>query len=157
MRFTVVDRSGTTSFAGPGHCLKALVAGCSHGPDSLNELLGRVRRYDERFVQNVLNSLAIFDEQVVSDDSASIDRWIDRHEDEPDATFRVYNQRLRNLSLDAGRLGIVLFNLPEHRIVQIQNAYGELLRKDRGRIWIEGRPVNRYYHYSLPDNWSLLP
>ncbi len=69
----------------------------------------------------------------------------------------MFNQWLRKRSLAPERLGVVLFNLLERRIVQIQNAYGELQQQDRGRIRVEGNPVNRYYHYRLPDSWALVP
>jgi hypothetical protein len=157
MRFTVIDTNGTVSFSGPGHVLKALVAGCSDGAVELSDLLERVRQIDKQFVDHVLNELARFDEHVVADRPESIDRWLERPDDAPPEAFRVFDQRLRNRSLTAERLGVVLFNLPEHRIVQIENSYGELLREDRGRIRIDGKPVNRYYHYSLPESWTLLP
>ena len=157
MRFTVIDPGGTVSFSGPGHCLKALVAGCSHGADDVAALLERVRRYDEQFVEQVWNELARFDEHVLPESPESIELWLDRSLPESLEAFRVFDQQLRNRSLTAGRLGVVLFNLPERRIVQIENSYGELLRKDRGRIRVDGKPVNRYYHYTLPDNWTLLP
>jgi hypothetical protein len=157
MRFTVIDAHGTVSFSGPGHCLKALVAACSYGPVELEDLLQRVRQIDGRFVEHVLNELARFDEHVVPEHPESIDRWLEQSGESTCEAFRVFDQRLRNRSLTAERLGVVLFNLPEHRIVQIENSYGELLRQDRGRIRVNGKPVNRYYHYSLPENWSLLP
>jgi len=157
MRFTVIDTAGTVSFIGPGHCLKALVAACSHGVVDVPSLLERVRGYDERFVEHVLNELARFDEHVLPESSVSVERWLERSIDEKLEAFRVFDQRLRNRSLTAEKLGIVLFNLPERRIVQIENSYGELLRRDRGRIRIDGRPVKRYYYYTLPDNWALLP
>lgn len=157
MRFTVVDSEGSVSFAGPGHCLKIITAACSRDPADHQELLNTVREYDERFAERVLDDLAIFDEFVAADRSRSIDRWIQSNAATNQPTFRIYNQQLRNMSLNAETLGIVLFNLVERRIVQIQNAYGEILRTDRGRIRIDGKPVRRYYHYALPDHWALLP
>ncbi|MCC6944361.1 MAG: hypothetical protein IT335_07275 [Thermomicrobiales bacterium] len=157
MRFTVIDSLGTASFAGPGHGLKILVAGCSRGPETLNGLLEVVRRYDMAFVDRVRGELARFDEHVVRDDQSTIDDWLDQRHAIDQPAFRVFDQRLRNLSLLPEKLGIVLFNLPEQRIVQIQNAYGEVLRRDRGRIRERGAPVNRYYHYDLPSSWQLLP
>ncbi|CAN5670092.1 hypothetical protein BH23CHL5_BH23CHL5_03920 [soil metagenome] len=145
------------SFAGPGHCLKIITAACSRDPSSHQELLNNVREYDERFADRVLDDLAIFDEFVAPDRLKSIERWIQSQAATDQPTFRIYNQHLRNMSLNAETLGIVLFNLVERRIVQIQNAYGELLRADRGRIRVDGRPVKRYYHYALPDEWALLP
>jgi hypothetical protein len=157
MRFTIVDTAGTVSFAGPGHCAKVLIAGCSSGPSDFRSLLERVREFDGQFVDGVLNSLAIFDEQVLDDRPETADRWLEQSRRQGIGAFRVYNQALRNLSLTAERLGIVLFNLRERRIVQIENSYGELLRSDRGRIRIDGNPVNRFYHYTLPDTWTLFP
>jgi len=157
MRFTVIDRDGTISFAGPGHCLKVLVAGCSKGPESVGALLSGIRRYDAEFVDRVRAELARFDEYVVKEDQASIEHWLDDDNAVVRDTFRVLDQRLRNMSLLPERLGVVLFNLPEQRIIQIQNAYGEVLRRDRGRVREAGAPVNRFYHYSLPETWQLLP
>lgn len=157
MRFTVIDHEGTMSFTGPGHGLKLLVAGCSHGPESAGALLQSIRAYDEAFVDRVKFELARFDEHVVRDDQRSIEAWLSSEVAPVFPAFRVFNQRLRNMSLWPEKLGVVLFNLPEQRIVQIQNAYGELLRRDRGRFRQGGTPVNRFYHYSLPDSWQLLP
>ena len=157
MRFTVIDSAGTSSFVGPGHCLKVLVAGCSRGPDSLARLMESVRGYDPAFVDRVRAELARFDEHVVREDQATIDKWLEQDHTNRLPTFRVFDQRLRNMSLLPEKLGVVLFNLPEKRIIQIQNAYGEVLRQDRGRIREDGKPVNRYYHYSLPSSWQLLP
>jgi hypothetical protein len=157
MRFTVIDPAGAISFVGPGHCLKAITAGCSRDPKTSDDLFRIVRTYDARFVRSVLGDLAVFDEFVVEDQADSIDLWLGGEMSGQYRAFRILNQQLRNLSLMAEQLGIVLFNLVERRIVQIQNAYGEVLRSDRGRIRIDGRPVNRYYHYSLPDAWSLVP
>ncbi len=157
MRFTLIDSSGTISFTGPGHFLKALVAGCSAEPASTGLLLESVRQLDPKFVDAVRIDLARFDEHVVKDDPASIDEWLEREGEERPQVFRVFNQQLRNMSLEPERLGVVLFNLPEQRIIQIQNAYGEVLRQDRGRIRQDGVPVRRYYEYTLPDRWQLLP
>ncbi len=145
------------SFAGPGHGLKLLVAGCSYSPASAAALLNSIRSYDESFIDNVKFELARFDEHVVHDDPRSIDDWLSGQTEPGNTAFRVFNQRLRNMSLLPAKLGVVLFNLPEQRIVQIQNAYGEVLRRDRGRFRQGGAPVNRFYHYSLPDSWQLLP
>ncbi len=157
MRFTVIDETGTVSFAGPGHGLKVLVAGCSRGPESLSELLIDVRRYDALFVDRVRGELARFDEHVLKDDPTSISIWLEQDHEKSSSAFRVFNQRMRNLSLQPEKLGVVLFNLPEKRIIQIENAYGEVLRRDRGRFRDEGRPIDRFYHYTLPTSWQLLP
>ncbi len=48
-------------------------------------------------------------------------------------------------------------DLPAQRIVQVQNSYAALLRRDRGRIRTAGRPTRHLYRYVLPDEWRLVP
>ncbi len=64
MRYTIVDKSGTTSFVAPWNTLKALVAACSRkpAPDSLLELLEAASKYSSGLSDYVLNGLAVFDE-----------------------------------------------------------------------------------------------
>ena len=52
---------------------------------------------------------------------------------------------------------LVLFNLPQKRIVQVHNTYAEVQREDRGRIRKAGRPTGVYYHYQLPAEWAIVP
>jgi hypothetical protein len=54
-------------------------------------------------------------------------------------------------------LGLVVFNLKERRIIQIQNNYSNLERRDRGRIRVDGRPTDTLFQYELPVEWSLVP
>jgi hypothetical protein len=59
--------------------------------------------------------------------------------------------------LEPRRLGVIIFNLKARRIVQVQNSYSELLRSDRGRVRVDGRPTRQIYRYSLPEEWAILP
>jgi hypothetical protein len=52
---------------------------------------------------------------------------------------------------------LVVFNLKERRIIQVQNNYADLRRKDRGRIRVDGEPTDLMFQYELPGEWALLP
>jgi hypothetical protein len=158
MRFTIIGEDGAISFSGPGHALKALTAACSTGISTHRSLLAALKQYDAALATTVVNQLSVFDEFVTPDVPASIDRWLSSPENVSDpSVFRILDERFRGKSLKPQRLGIVIFNLPEKRIVQIENSYGPLQRTDRGRIRMNGKPVNRYYRYELPEEWSIVP
>jgi hypothetical protein len=157
MRFTIIDRAGTISFHGPPHGLKALAAVCCDGADDHRTALESLAAYDARLAVSVLDGLAMFDEHVSQDNPDSIHRWLERTTDASTRPIRVVDDATRRLSLEPGRLGVVIFNLAARRIVQIQNSYAELLRADRGRVRVDGRPTAQYYRYSLPSVWRILP
>jgi hypothetical protein len=157
MRFTIVDGNGTISFPGPPHGLKALAAACSSGADDYKSLLSTLESLDASLAEFVMNGLAVFDEHVVKSDPDSIEEWFRKPEVAIDRPLRVVDEASRRASLEPNRLGVVIFNLVARRIVQIQNSYAELLRSDRGRVRVNGKPVNRYFHYSLPVEWQILP
>ena len=71
--------------------------------------------------------------------------------------LRVLDDETRRESLEPISIGLVIFNLPAKRIIQVQNSYGVLKRSDRGRYFQDGRPTERLYFYRLPSDWSLLP
>jgi hypothetical protein len=71
--------------------------------------------------------------------------------------FRIWDAETRRASLEPGKLGLVIFNLKEQRIIQVQNSYSDLQRQGRGRIRLNGRPTPTLYHYKLPENWAILP
>ena len=71
--------------------------------------------------------------------------------------LRVFDAQTRQESLEPVRIGLVIFNLTAHRIIQVQNSYGVLKRSDRGRYFEDGQPTERLYFYRLPSDWSLLP
>jgi hypothetical protein len=157
MRFTVVDHQGTISFPGPPHGLKALAAGCSDGAEDHRVLLDSLANYDADLAAFVLSGLAVFDEHVAAANPDSVRNWLEGTDDTRSRPLRVVDEATRRLSLEPRRLGIVIFNLAARRIVQIQNSYAELLRADRGRVRVDGRPTSRIFRYSLPNEWLILP
>ncbi len=71
--------------------------------------------------------------------------------------FRVVDDVTRHQSLEPMRIGLVIFNLPAKRIIQVQNSQGVLQRSDRGRYFENGEPTDRLYFYRLPSDWTLVP
>ena len=157
MRFTVVDRDGTMSFVAPCHALKVLAAACSRRPADHRMLIALAADYDARLAAEVRDGLSLFDEHNVPGDARAIHielRERAAHEAPP---FRVVDELTRRRSLEPVRAGLVVFNLKARRIVQIQNSYADLLRRDRGRIRRDGRPTRALYRYELPADWSIVP
>ncbi len=158
MRYTVVDPGGTASFVGPGHLMKMLTAACSRGPIELRALLALTEEFDPRLVRTIVEGLAHFDLgrspglAAVAGGTAPSGGATSAAE-----PFRVVNELTRRQSLAAASAGLVVFNLPAKRIVQIQNSYAELQRRDRGRLRRDGRPVRAYYSYELPPDWTIVP
>jgi hypothetical protein len=157
MRFTVVDQFGTMSFVGPCHALKALAAACSRGANDHRGLISLLGEYDSKLREEVVAGLHVFDEHNTESDPRAIHSLLDQVKPVASPPFRVIDERTRNVSLEPVRYGLVVFNLPARRIVQVQNSYANLERTDRGRIRVEGKPVQRLYRYSLPDEWSIVP
>ena len=160
MRFTVVDADGAMSFVAPGHALKMLTAACSHHPANHRALLGFAEEYDPRLAGGILKALSRIDAER-SDQTAPNDAVAPAQfgggDGEDAAPFRVVDEATRRRSLEPARAGLVVFNLPAKRIVQIQNSYADLRRKDRGRLRRDGRPVRALYSYELPAEWSIVP
>ncbi|MGH9175559.1 MAG: hypothetical protein ACRD1H_14435, partial [Vicinamibacterales bacterium] len=134
-----------------------LVAACAKGPRTVRDLLEFARRYDERFATDVINGLAIFDEHNVRENTQSIELHLQRTPTDAWPPFRVYNDSTRRASTQPGRAGLIVINLAAKRIIQVQNSYGEIQRKDRGRIRSEGEPTRILFHYDLPQDWALVP
>lgn len=157
MRFTVLDEQGTISFVTHSSALTALVAACAEDPSSLRELLEATRRYDRTLRDYVLNGLAVFDEHNVPDDHSAIHKQLDTLPAQETPVFRVVDERTRDASLESVKAGVVLFNLPKKRIVQIQNMYGAIERA--GTVnYHNGRFLSRReFSYKLPDSWSIVP
>jgi hypothetical protein len=166
MRYTVIDAAGTVSFVGPCHALKMLVAACAKMPADLTALLEHLRALDAQVADHVVDGLAVFDEHHVSEPG---NRAGGEHPQEAGAdagspapapappVFRVVDHASRQASLQPIRAGAVIFNLPERRIIQLQNSYADVQRQDRGRLRRDGRPVQTFYHYDLPAEWRILP
>jgi hypothetical protein len=157
IRYTVTDENGTTSFVGPGHAIKMLVAACAKEPQTLRDMLESVRRYDADFVSNVLSGLSVFDEHNLAGETGRIEAQIAVTDPDALPPFRVFNEVTRAASSRPAQAGLIIFNLTARRIVQVQNSYWEIQRIDRGRIRESGRPTRTLYHYRLPSEWALVP
>lgn len=156
-RVNVIDTRGTISFLAPPHGLKVLAAAITQGAADGGQLLALADAFDAKWVGEVRLQLMRFDEHnvdVVSDPFHAAIAQVDGV-DHP--AFRVMDQETRQRSLVPGRLGLVVFNLKERRIIQIQNNYANLERKDRGRIRVDGKPSGKLFQYELPTDWALVP
>lgn len=156
-RFNIVDDSGSVSFVGPAHGLKVLAAACSKGPQSTADLLHYARTYDPDWIEQVRLGLMVFDEHNVEAVAPGYEAFVTA-EDAPDhRSFRIIDAVTRARSMQPARLGLVVVNVREQRIIQIQNSYAELNRKGRGRIRSRGVPTRSLFHYELPETWSIVP
>lgn len=156
-RFNVVDATGTVSFVGPAHGLKMLAAACAKGPDTVGDLLAAARSYDPEWIDEVRLGVMVFDEHNTDGLSADYAPIVTRESDLEHRAFRVVDAVTRARSMQPARLGLVVVNLRERRIIQIQNSYAELDRKGRGRIRAQGAPTRTMFHYELPETWSIVP
>lgn len=71
--------------------------------------------------------------------------------------FRVVDDVTRNQSLEPVKIGLVIFNIPAKRIIQVQNSQALLRDSDRGRYFENGQPTDRLYFYRLPSDWTIVP
>ena len=156
MRFTIVDDRSTTSFVAPPHVLKAIAACCARGASSTRELLAMLAEYDGCQATEIRDQLSVFREHNTNNDTGGIRARFDE-ELEGAGPFDVLDERTRRASLEPTRLGLVVFNLPARRIVQVQNTYANLQRSDRGRVRRDGKPTQTFYTYTLPSDWSIVP
>lgn len=157
MRFTVLDERGAVSFVIHSSALTALVAACAADPSSLHELLNASQRYDRTLRDYVLSGLAVFDEHNLPENSQAIHEQLSALPAQETPVFRVVDERTRDISLESVKAGVVLFNLPRKRIVQIQNMYDPIERT--GTVnYHNGRFLSRReFAYELPPGWSIVP
>lgn len=156
-RFNIVDDRGVASFVGPAHALKIIAAACSRGADNVQTLLDIAADYDADWAASVKSGLRRFDEHNMTELSETYQSVGEVDGELPFHPFRVLNAETRRRSMVPARLGLVVINLNERRIIQIQNSYAELMRVDRGRVRQGGKPTSLVYAYELPDGWSILP
>lgn len=156
MRFTVVDPTTTVSFVARCSALDALVAACAFGARTLDELLEQASRFEPNLREYVLSGLAVFDEHNTIENLGAIHRALDHARPHEVPVFRVLDDRTREASLRSVRAGVVLFNLPARRIVQLQNTYAEIRRRGRVRVAEPGLGP-RVLRYELPPDWVLVP
>lgn len=156
-RLTVIDRDGAVSFIAPAHGAKMLAAACSKNPPTFADLLAVARPYDTELIDTVADGLALFDEHNAPGNYRAIHDLLAGHAAADLPPFRVVDDPTRRASLAPAHSGLILYNLPARRIVQVQNSYCSLLRRDRGRIRASGRPTRHLYRYELPGEWRLVP
>jgi hypothetical protein len=155
LRFTVVDETSTVSFVGPGHLLKMLAAACSRFPKDHRDLIEKAADYDANLAKSLLAGLTEAEFSVRNTRPARLGGANGEHD--LARPFHVSNDETRRLSMEPAADGLVVFNLVAKRIVQIRNSYGELQRRDRGRLRRDGRPVRAFYSYELPADWRIVP
>ncbi|HUS13678.1 MAG TPA: hypothetical protein VM536_01555 [Chloroflexia bacterium] len=158
MRYTIIDAGGSISFVGPCQGLKALVAACAQETaERAEDLLALAGAYDNEFRDTVLNGLRVFDEHNLPGEYGAIHAALGEPGPAGRSVLRVVDEVTRNASLQPFGAGLVLFNLPQKRIVQVQNTYAEVRRENRGRIRRNGRATGRFYDYRLPPWWQIIP
>jgi hypothetical protein len=157
MRLTMIDALGSASFVAPAHGAKVLTAACSRGPATIDDLLQIAQPFDAEMVEEVIDGLALFDQHNGPGNYAAVHDMLAQLKPHDMPPFRVVDETTRAASLAPVSTGLIIFNLPAQRIVQIQNSYSSLLRQDRGRIRTAGRPTRHLYRYRLPEEWSLVP
>lgn len=157
MRLTVVDHDGSVSFVAHTSAVVALTAACAQSPQSLQDLLHVARTYDRGLRDLVLNGLAIFDEHNMPGNLAAIHEQLRTRPPREMPVFRVLDETTREASLQPVRAGVVLFNLPAKRIVQIANT-DETLSRTGIVNYHNGRFLSiRAFEYELPTDWSIVP
>lgn len=104
-----------------------------------------------------MSGLSVFDEHNLAGNTAAIESVLVEKDSSEWPPFRVLNDVTRRASMEPGRAGLIVFNLNARRIIQVQNSYAEIQRRDRGRIRANGRPTRVLYHYDLPADWMLVP
>jgi hypothetical protein len=70
---------------------------------------------------------------------------------------RVVDAATREETLQPVSIGLVIFNLPAKRIIQVVNKHGAIQRSDRGRYFENDQPSQRTFFYRLPKEWTILP
>ncbi len=157
IRLTVIDEQGTVSFVSPAHGAKVLTAACSRRPAHLAALLDAAQPYDADLIAYLRDGLAVFDEHNADGRYEAVHTALRTTPPVQSPPFRVVDDVTRVASLTPVAAGLILFNLPAQRIVQVQNSYSAIQRRDRGRIRASGRPTRHLYRYELPTDWSLVP
>lgn len=157
MRFTIVDPRGSISFVGDGFLMLPLVAACSDNPSSLDEMLSRADRIDRRLREYVLSGLAVFDEHNVEGNYQAIHRALSNGGADADPVFRVVDDVTRQRSLEPTKTGLIIFNLKDHRIVQVLNHFYAVERAGEVHLHNGARYSRRTVSYELPGHWSIVP
>lgn len=156
-RINVIDEHGTLSMLAPQHGPKMLTAMAGLEFDNAKDMLLAVSALDSSWIWQVQSQLAMFDEFNIDELHEDWIEMIERKDSAVHPAFRVIDPITRSRSLKPGSLGLIVFNLREHRIIQVQNSGADLEREGAGRYREDGRPQGQMYSYTLPQNWSLVP
>jgi len=146
-RFTIVAPEGTISFVAPAYALKMVAAACGRGAGGIAALIEGLGEFDPSLAADLRAGLDRFDAREATGDGPFA----------PAEPFRVTDEATRSAAQAPVSAGLIVVNLPEKRIVQVQNSYADLERADRGRMRRNGRPVQLFYRYELPDDWQIVP
>jgi hypothetical protein len=157
MRFTIVDPKGTISFIGDGFLMLPLVASCATNPPALTDMLGHVDKIDRRLRDRILNGLAVFDEHNVEGNYGAIHQSLEDHNGHEEPVFRVVDDLTRQRSLEPTKTGLIIFNLKDHRIVQVLNHFYAVERSGEVHLHNGERYSRRTVSYNLPESWTIVP
>lgn len=157
MRYTIVDNEGAVSFVDHCDVLNALVAACAQNPQTLVQVLEVAEGYYRSLKEYVLCGLAVFDEHNVHGHYETVHSALSHLRPEETPVFRVVDEITREASLQPVKAGIIIFNLPSKRIVQVMNSYADIQREGRGRVHDGSQPTGRVFRYRLPQDWALVP
>jgi hypothetical protein len=157
MRFTIVDHRGTISFVDDGFMMLPLVAACAHNPSSLREMLAKADQIDRRVRVRVLNELAVFDEHNVEGNYEAIRSTLQTVDRNEEPVFRVVDEVTRQRSLEPTHTGLIIFNLKDHRIVEVLNHFYAVERSGEVHLHNGRQYSRRTVSYKLPASWSIVP
>lgn len=157
VRCTIIDGRAGVSFIVHGDALPALVAACTHNPQTLEELLSQADQHYHDLRDYVLNGLAIFDEMNVPNNYTHIHEVLSTKPPHETPPFRIVDEMTREFSLQPVKAGAILFNLRAKRIVQLANSYREIRRSGRFRVFDGSALTNAFFSYRLPEEWALVP
>jgi hypothetical protein len=157
MRMTLIDEDGGVSFVAHGEALPALLRACAAGANDIDGLLHQAEPYYHGLHEHITNGLAMFDERNLPGHYEAIHQALDKARPEESPLFRIVDEVTREASLRPVKAGAIIFNLIDRRIVQLQNAYQEIRRTGRGRVFDGERLTNDTFTYNLPKDWALVP
>jgi hypothetical protein len=157
LRCTVIDPRGAVSFVTHGDALPALVAACTSGPETYEELLSGADTYYANLSDYVYSGLAVFDEHNTHGHYETIHRAVTTLPRHRQPVFRVVDDLTREASLRPVKAGAVIFNLKAKRIIQMVNSYREIRRSGRARVFDGRRHTDAVFRYKLPEEWALVP
>lgn len=157
LRLTLIDARGGVSFVAHGEALPALLRACASGPATIDELLERAEPLYAGLRERVDNGLAMFDERNTPGNYDAIHAALRHARPEESPLFRVVDEITREASLRPVKAGAIIINLLDRRIIQLQNAYQEIRRAGRGRVWDGERLTDSTFTYRLPKEWALVP